>query len=211
MSKVVYRTLKYNKDVFCIAIRERVDCARILIEITRILLDEGLNVKEEDVSFPYLKLEQGEQSRVFVYLDDTKFYSLAYAFFLNYNLSTDQIEEIKTYSGHLCNYETLSKALTILSSPKIESLIDLYLNQDPEDKISEENFLVCQYFYISDFGYIRYDYDPQHVNGALHPLNHFDVNYMNYAHYKLGFDKRLTPSEFEDIISSQSACYFLRN
>lgn len=58
-------------------------------------------------------------------------------------------------------------------------------------------------------GYVRFDTDPAHENGTLHPLHHLDVFYSNGATFKLGLNRGLDHLDLLDILDTTSACHYL--
>lgn len=58
-------------------------------------------------------------------------------------------------------------------------------------------------------GYIRYDYDPDHENGTLHPLYHFDVNYSSKGTYKMGINKKMEKEDFVDLLDIKTKCHYI--
>lgn len=63
----------------------------------------------------------------------------------------------------------------------------------------------------TEYGYVRYDYDQEHCNGNLHPLNHLDVNFSSNVQYKLGLENTINLDTFIDILDLKTDCYFLNN
>lgn len=57
---------------------------------------------------------------------------------------------------------------------------------------------------------IRYDYDPDHENGTMHPLHHLDVNYSSQGTYKLGMNRKIQTDEFVDMLDVKTACRYIQ-
>ena len=62
---------------------------------------------------------------------------------------------------------------------------------------------------LFDVGYLRYDYDKEHQNGKLHPLNHLDINYESSCTYKIGLKKKIELDQLMDVVDIVSECSFL--
>ena len=58
-----------------------------------------------------------------------------------------------------------------------------------------------------DLGYIRYDIDPEHENGRMHPLNHLDICLDTAATYKIGLDKKIEFDDFKNILDITNECW----
>lgn len=69
---------------------------------------------------------------------------------------------------------------------------------------------IVKFISTYDLGYLRYDYDQEHKNGLLHPINHLDVCLDTAAAYKIGLEKPLNYEMFKDILDITTNCYFLK-
>lgn len=58
-------------------------------------------------------------------------------------------------------------------------------------------------------GYIRYDDDPGHVNGHIHPRHHLDVFYSSSATFKLGLRGAIEHAAFADMLNIKTDCRYL--
>lgn len=199
-SKKFSQTLKIHKDY-----------TRVLLEITRKLLNNDDNIEKPTLTGQgYLKMVIDKQSRVFVYLSKDKFYTFEYPCQVEVDQTTHNVLSIYTTSKIHCTLQLLSNAITILDDVKCDSIIDVYESRDEEDAfLNIEAYKLLEYFWAHEPCYLRYDYDPKSSNGALHPLHHLDVNMSFKGAYKIGLKARLTPSEFENIVNKNTDCYYL--
>ena len=79
-----------------------------------------------------------------------------------------------------------------------------------EECDENENFLgFLRELLLMEDGYIRYDYDEEHKNGDLHPLNHYDLFYSSHATFKIGLNAILSEDEFVDLLDIKSDCKYL--
>ncbi len=62
---------------------------------------------------------------------------------------------------------------------------------------------------LFDVGYLRYDYDKEHQNGNLHPLNHLDINYESSCTYKIGLKNKIELDQLMEVVDIVSECSFL--
>lgn len=199
-SKKFSKTLKYQKDY-----------TMVLLEITRKLLNNNDAIEKEPLSSQaYIKLVIDKQCRLFVYLSRDKYFSFEYSNKVEVDLYTKEVKSIYTTTGINCTWELISNAISILNDVKSDSIIDVYESRDLEDAlINMEAYRLLEYFWAHEPCYLRYDFDPMNSKGALHPLNHLDINISENGSYKIGLQTRLTPPEFENIVNKSTDCYFL--
>lgn len=200
--KVILRKIaSYENRKFSQTLKQHKDYTRVLLEITKKILsnNDSININEISLSSQaYLKLQIDKQSRIFVYLSVDKY------------MYTKQVNSVYTTSGINCTWELISNAISILDDVKCDSIIDVYESKDEEDAfLNVEAYKLLEYFWAHEPCYLRYDYDPKSCNGALHPLNHLDVNISLKGSYKLGLKSKLSPSEFENIVNKSTDCYYL--
>lgn len=203
----------YENKKFSQTLKRHKDYTRVLLEITKKLLcnDDTISINERiEFSHPYLKLVIDKQSRVFIYISVDKFYSLEYPCQVEIDMYTKKVNTIYTTSGINCTLELLSNAISILDDVQCDSIIDVYESREEEDVVLNfEAYKLVEYFWAHEPCYLRYDYDPKSCKGALHPLNHLDVNISLRGSYKLGLKSKISPSEFENIVNKNTDCYFL--
>ena len=210
--KIVLRKIEpYENKKFSQTLKQHKDYTRVLLEITRKILSNNDYIDGESLSRQaYLKLVINKQSRIFVYLSTDKFYSFEYPCQVEVNNLTKQVDSVYTTSGINCTLELISNAISILDDVRCDSIIDVYESRDMEDAfLNIDAYKLLEYFWAHEPCYLRYDYDPKSCNGALHPLNHLDVNMSSKGSYKLGLKAKLSPSEFENIVNKNTDCYYL--
>ena len=201
-----YESKKFSKTLKC-----QKDYTMVLLEITRKLLNNYDSIdKVPTSSQAYIKLVVDKQSRLFVYLSKDKYYTFEYSNKVEVDLFTKEVKSIYTTTGVNCTLELISNAISILNDVKSNSIIDVYESRDIEDAhINLEAYKLLEYFWAHEPCYLRYDYDPINSKGALHPLNHLDVNISPNGSYKIGLQSRLSPVEFENIVNKTTDCYYL--
>lgn len=77
-----------------------------------------------------------------------------------------------------------------------------------EDEV-EKCFNLILRLLSMELGYIRYDYDPDHENGTLHPMYHFDVNYSSKGTYKIGINHKMKKEDFIDLLNIKTECRYI--
>lgn len=210
--KVVLRKIEaYENRRFSQTLKRHKDYTRVLLEITRKLLNNDDSIDAPSLSeYAYLKMLIGKQSRIFVYLSTNKFYSFVYPCQVEIDNFTHRVNSIYTTSKIKCSLELISNAISILDDVKCDSIIEVYESRDEEDAFMNiEAYKLLEYFWAHEPCYLRYDYDPKSSNGALHPLHHLDVNMSLKGAYKIGLKAKITPKEFEDIVNKDTDCYYL--
>lgn len=203
---VPYESKKFSKTLKC-----QKDYTMVLLEITRKLLNNYDAIeKVTSPSQAYIKLVVDKQSRLFVYLSKDKYYSFEYSNKVEVDLYTKEVKSIYTTTGINCTLELISNAISILNDVKSDSIIEVYESRDVEDAFMNlEAYKLLEYFWAHEPCYLRYDYDSLNSKGALHPLNHLDVNISVNGTYKIGLKSRLAPEEFENIVNKSTDCYYL--
>ncbi len=74
----------------------------------------------------------------------------------------------------------------------------------------DENFWVfLRELLLMEDGYIRYDYDEEHENGDIHPLNHYDLFYSSNATFKIGLEDKERQTNFIDLMDINTSCKYL--
>lgn len=212
--KVILRKIEpYENKKFSQTLKQHKDYTRVLLEITRKILSnaDSIDISEASLSsMTYLKLVIDKQSRIFIYLSVDKFYSFEYPCQVEVDIYTKQVNSVYTTSGINCTLELISNAISILDDVKCDSIIDVYESRDEEDAfLNIKAYELLEYFWAHEPCYLRYDYDPKSCNGALHPLNHLDINISLKGSYKLGLKSKLSPYEFENIVNKNTDCYYL--
>ena len=88
-----------------------------------------------------------------------------------------------------------------------EIIMEPEVNDD--DFSTKEMWLLISHLLKYDLGYIRYDIDPEHENGRMHPLNHLDIYLDTAATYKIGLDKKIEFDDFKNILDITNECWYI--
>ena len=195
-------------DLFFSPIRDKVDIINTLMKTIKLLLVQ----KASDVPNPKgeVKLVVSNMSRIF-FFSENKYFSINFPFSfrppcadLGLLFYSKNIEEIDN--------KTTSDVITLLadtdrfSENSVLDFIEPISDLEPDEENIWPFFL--ELFMYED-GYIRYDYDEKHVNGALHPLNHYDVFHTSKATFKIGLTDRLEKKQFIDLVDTKTDCHFV--
>lgn len=204
--KVIERNiLPYQADDFLSPIRDKTDYARLLVCVARQLL---LNDETEGYgSVAKLKIVVDKMSRVFLY-QERKYFSVAFPFTVLTDTNNNVIN-ITTTSGNKIDYMSISAIISILDNEYFKLIPSLVSLSFEPNSIEYSGVYVLEEILQIEPAYIRYDHDPANVNGKLHPLNHFDINYSQSGTYKLGLKEAISTSYFENLQNINTECSFV--
>lgn len=155
-----------------------------------------------------IKLHISKMSRIF-FFNEGKYFSLAFPFTLELSgeslcFSSGEVEVIDNY--------ITSKVLSIINDTS-------YLNPslwaffEPLIDIEDQQLIPGFWSFFKmlltyEDGYIRYDVDPDRLDGRRHPLHHFDVFYSNPPTFKIGLNQPYSNDEMIDLLDRESDCHF---
>lgn len=224
-------------------VRHKEDIIRILLLTLKILLIEE---KFEDEDKGEVNVIVDKTSRIYFVCKEpeelpSKYYSFVFPFFLEQINATQWSVKCKI-SSEVISTELIDYLLVLLNkgwfsdnninSDGIDKFACDYLDEFEEyykltNIIKDETntFDVTHWSIIKNLltfepSYIRYDHDPKHQNGDIHPLDHLDVHYTTSGTFKLGLDNtlsvknRLDLKTFKDILENGKSrgdlCYKLK-
>jgi hypothetical protein len=165
------------------------------------------NVNTEDIAGKII-LKIDKMNRLF-FFSSKKYFSIVFPFFSikeedNYIFSFRNKIEI---DSHL-----ISQVISIIQCNEFKadcSLDFVTPIYEYEDEYDENFWIFLRELLLMEDGYIRYDFDEEHENGNLHPLNHYDIFYSSYATFKIGLDRVLEEDEFIDLLNIRTDCKYL--
>ena len=190
---------KYLLDLAERPIRTKKDIVLLLTETMEQILTRKIII-QKDSGLEKIIIYVGKMSRI-IFSIEKKIFSFAFPF----EIYQDEEKNIIFQKNEInMDYIILSKIKSVFYAlDDFENLFDIISNFD------------CDYYkMIIDLitfedGYVRYDYDEEHANGKLHPLNHLDINYNGKNQYKIGLNKEIDYEKFIDIINLETNCYFI--
>lgn len=214
MKKIQLSFGSYYCDKLMKPIRRQKDCVVLILDILNILL-VGEEMSDEK---GMITVVVDKMSRLFCF-SDSKYFSMVFPF------DMERVEEKgNTYRIYdwVLNME-IDNRLTALMERILdqidfeESTIDEIIEKAYFD-VAEEGYLedeVSNCFNLvmrllsMELGYIRYDYDPEHENGTLHPLYHLDINFSSKGTYKLGMARKMREEDFIDLLDIKTDCKYI--
>lgn len=223
-------------------IRSKEDIIKILLlSIKNILLEKKFD--DEDKGEVYISIDKS--SRIYFICKNpgelpNKYYSFIFPFFLIKDEDEKWCVKCKT-SLETITSELIECLLVLIdkgwfseanvNSDNIEKFAcdymdivgDYYDNNvanNNQSIIEVSHWSIIKNLFTFEPSYVRYDYDPIHEDGDIHPLNHMDIHYTSSGTFKLGFDKsmnikeRLEFCKFKDILengkSQNNICYKIK-
>lgn len=191
---------KYTKEKFFFSIREKKDVILLLIETIK-FIKASPSISEDTGA--KITIIISKMSRIFYILND-KYFSIIFPFKLEVN-ETEYRFFLK--SGTELTYEFLSKITELIKNEVFfktfnDFIDEIFDKSNTFPNLEEEIWDFIKEICFLEYGYLRYDYDPEHENGNFHPLNHLDINYSNRTTFKLGLSKEIATQEFIEILDN---------
>lgn len=194
-------------------IRDRVDIVKLLLQTIK-YISVVEQVTERDICGKNsLILYVDKMSRVFFCLKD-KIFSIQFPF---------SIQE--SSDG---NIEIVHQSSIVLDAAITSALVAIFHNEsiwsEPMDDfctlIWEEidscgggeyslHWELIKFLMSFEPGYLRYDYDEEHQNGKMHPLNHLDLFYSSNNTFKIGLANRIDNEWFINFLDTNKECCFI--
>lgn len=186
-------------------IRTKLDVINILMRVIKIMLSYQIPAKTQIAG--HFNLSVDVMSRLF-FVSQKKFYSINFPF-----LVSGELGNFRFYNHHHqdINSKSTSSILGFINEDGIFDEPDVLDFAVPVVGASSDDidlWALLRELLLWEEGYIRYDDDPVHDNGDLHPRYHLDVFYSSAATFKLGFRKSIEHVAFADILDVNTNCRF---
>ena len=193
-------------------LRKREDAILLLLYTIRMFdLDKSeLNIHNESI-----RISINKMNRIF-YLLKGKMFSMQFPFRIENNDIQNGIRIYDSVTGILINATTLSFLIGLFeqinrSETDFEKVFEIMMEteQNDDEFTMEQMWTLFSYLLKYDLGYIRYDIDPEHENGKLHPLYHLDICLDNSATYKIGLNQEIRFDNFKDILYTTTESWYI--
>ena len=164
----------------------------------------GASEDASSVRFPYLYVDTSNLKRAFI-VKSNQIVSFAFPFAIYTKKDSSGKEQL------YINYRDIQLDDQIISyAMSIAQTLDLgkssYAAQakgiDLTDVKKQAAVKVFEVALTLEPSYIRYDYDPDHASGQVHPLYHYDVNYSKDSSYKLGLYRDVDVVELKELLDN---------
>ena len=207
------KTYRFNLDAHFVdqafsPLRTKAQALVVLMKCIKLML--AGNIISDDKKSGELLLNVSKRSRLFLF-SENKYFSIGFPFFVE---EIDGMLHFSTKNIKSVDSKVTSDVISIISgTDKLECCSGLEFIEPVVDiEESEPNFwpfLLSLLMY--EDGYVRYDHDPKHENGDLHPLNHYDFFYSSFTSCKVGLRNKLNDSEMLDLLSPDTACHYIED
>lgn len=188
------------------AVRDKISAIRTIINTTKyIIIGAARNVRNNENDIEVI-IHTSRRMRRVVYCIKDKFISMAFPFnYKNHKFFFDDVEvdsEVISILNSFIECEYVSSSCNF----SLEFLFD----HDSNLIENHDAFNVLIGLLMSEDGYIRYDFDPEHDVELTHPACHLDLNYSTPASFKIGLYGSILCSTFMDILDNEKSRKFLQ-
>ncbi|MCH9740954.1 MAG: hypothetical protein K0U38_08970, partial [Epsilonproteobacteria bacterium] len=159
--------------------------------------------------FGKIILKIDKMNRLF-FFTNKKYFSIVFPFFV-IKEEEDYLFSFKKNKIEI-DSRLISQVISIIKCDEFKANCSLEFAQpicDYQDECDENFWEFLRELLLMEDGYIRYDYDAEHENGNLHPLNHYDLFYSSDATFKIGLNQELEEKDFLDLLDIKSDCKYL--
>lgn len=143
-------------------------------------------------------------------------WTMQFPFRIENNDIQNGIRIYDSVTGILINATTLSFLIGLfeqINRPEtdFEKVFEIMMESEQNDDefTIEQMWTLFSYLLKYDLGYIRYDIDPEHENGKLHPLHHLDICLDSSATYKIGLNQEIRFDNFKDILDTATESWYI--
>ena len=206
--------LLYDKAM--LPVRTKGDLLRLLAHTIKFLILHPAADPTKIVEDKKLILYIDKMSRLFFCVKD-KIFSFCFPFYVGVSPEDSSISiSIKDYF----KFDSITSSL-LLAILEQEDLFNGTLENVNEKMLQEiienewENIDldgVCElvkHLMLFEPGYLRYDYDVEHKNGAMHPEHHLDIFFSSNGTMKLGLKNSVESEWFIDLVNILTECKYI--
>ena len=203
------------------AIRSREDIISVILQANEYLLcdqfDPYPDTGKANPEMPLLFVDK--MSRLFIPENGDgnvkKAYSIVFPFSFNINSRELSLANIVVTDSMNACLKAFMNTVNGIFPDSIDSIYDYCWSECETFSLETSQrdlvIAVLTELLLFDIGYIRYDYDEEHENGSLHPLNHLDINFDNQSTYKIGLHAPIDLLGLHSILDSKQPCWFLKS
>ncbi|AZC15600.1 hypothetical protein [Pseudomonas sp. CMR5c] len=206
MKRFTFSIEPWNSDLIFSPVRTKKDIIVLLMKVIKIMdVGPSLAAPPED---EYFELVISHTSRLFFYSED-KHFSIGFPF--NATMENEQLI-FKSLSGVAIDSQMTSDILGVMASEAVfhyEDIIDFASPVSDYFTYNKGGWSILRELLMAEDGYIRYDHDPVHVKGDIHPLHHLDVFYGTRQTFKIGLTTKIDRRHLHDALDSQTPCHYL--
>lgn len=200
--ELTFRMSKQIAEMSIKPIRTREEAILLLLYTIR-MFDVSIFLTDERSK--KVKISIDKMNRIF-YLLEGKMFSMQFPFCIDDSSNQDNVIIYHNITGTVINPMVLSFLIEAFEKMNrkemdFETIFEIIMEPEvnDDDFTTKEMWLLISHLLKYDLGYIRYDIDPEHENGRMHPLNHLDICLDTAATYKIGLDKKIEFDDFKNI------------
>jgi hypothetical protein len=198
----------WQLEQFFSIVRSKQQVILLLMRTIKLMIVTPFSVEQFDGAHIVLKVSK--MSRLFFFSKD-KYFSISFPF-----LVTESDGRLLFSAGQIADVDSrvTSEVIAVISAKGnfdqqcalgfVEPIVDI-----ADNRAGFWPFLLG--LFLFEDGYIRYDFDEDHQNGELHPLNHYDVFYSSNATFKIGLHNKINKSDLVDLVDAGSNCHFIQS
>lgn len=197
---------KYQAEWIFKPIRTKKDVLVILLRVIKVMLIPNHLGSERGVGKIILHVEK--MSRLF-FISESKIFTINFPFFVHV---ADGGVSFKTHACPEIDNKVTSEILGLLDSDNVFESNEFVQFVDPVDDacvLNSRLWPILRDLLVYEDGYMRYDVDPVHQNGHLHPVHHIDVFYTSSATFKIGLRQPIDQEYLANILRQATDCYYL--
>lgn len=196
-------------------LKKPLDYINIVLQIVEHLLSWDGPENEATIKMPYLVIKSTKIIRRIFIIKNDQIVSFSFPFHVYENKTGDAVLN----KWHV-RYKNIDVSTIILSKCReLYSDYEAYQNKKSYQEIASAQNLadtdtlkairLFEMLMITEPAYVRYDYDPKGAKGQKHPLCHFDCNFIDAHHYKIGLHYRINLVQVEDLLDKNTDSWFI--
>ena len=198
----------YLESEFFRAVRGKGDVLRILMNAIKHMSLNYECLSMQKTKGLKLHLVISKMNRLF-FESSEKYYSISFPF-------STKISEGAFYFANkhidIVDSKLTSDIITLLNDDAFvngNSMYDYIDGLNKEDVPNSSFWDFVLQMFLSECGYVRYDYDELRQDPKMHPLNHLDIFYSQSAAWKVGLKEKISLSDFVGSINSNTECQYI--
>ena len=218
----------FNELLVNTPIRKKEDLLKIFFETIRYYIIYDIkkrtldNIKKKNIidnkslldskNYGQVMIKVSKMSRI-IYELKNKIFSITFPF--NNSKTEEGYDIYDSISEIKIDILVISKIINILNNFSSENE-DIYefLSQfddgDNNEEVLDNIWKIFKKVLFSESGYLRYDYDEEHENGNIHPLNHYDIYYTSRNTFKIGLNDKIDLKKFIDLLDLETDCHYFK-
>ncbi|ELS8947692.1 hypothetical protein R6G67_001839 [Vibrio fluvialis] len=193
-------------DLFFAPVRSKKDIISLLMNTVKYITTE---FKVDNGSSSFLHIVIDDMNR-FIYESENKVFSIRSPF----NMTMGDEGELVFYTSDIPIVDSAitSKTLLLVADEKFDSpdsMDFISLLEEVFEEDFEQYWLFVKNLLTFEDGYVRFDHDPDHVDGRLHPLTHLDICYTTASTYKIGTYRMPCVQYLRELLNTKTESLYL--